>query len=98
MDVIQFHNPDEYIAWVYAHQNDGYIAVRDGNEWRIHYADCDEYILGPIERGENLLAYPKYCSTNRENLRREAVANGGHPTEECNCQRYGTTHHRGRMR
>ncbi|HEU5381473.1 MAG TPA: toll/interleukin-1 receptor domain-containing protein [Ktedonobacteraceae bacterium] len=74
LDPITFKRRDQendYRSWVATHQNNGLIVVKDGSRWRVHHTYCP-YIIGPIDKGQNLMTYPKICSTSLSKLRSEA--------------------------
>jgi len=76
---------DEYRGWVASHQNNGFIVVRDSSKWRVHHAYCP-YITVPIMRRQNLVTYPKICSTTLSKLRIEAEKHYGTILTTCPCQ------------
>jgi hypothetical protein len=65
----RFHHQDtDYVAWLHAHQRDGYVLNMAGSETRLHRAGCD-HLWRPIREGRRLTAdYPKTCSTSLANL------------------------------
>ncbi|HYU74959.1 MAG TPA: TIR domain-containing protein [Ktedonobacteraceae bacterium] len=67
---------DAYRKWVLAHRADGLIVVKDATRWHLHHATC-RHIIDPIEKGQSLLTYPKFCSTSRAKLDNEATKQGG---------------------
>ena len=95
MEPVRFHNATEYIAWRNTHLDDGYIAVKEkSGKWNLHSPDC-WFISNPIEKGENLMSYAKYGSTNLERLKAVIEAEGSSLTTGCYCQQYGRTRRRG---
>jgi hypothetical protein len=74
LDPITFKRRDQendYRSWVATHRNNGLIVVKDGSRWRVHHPYCP-YITGPIDKGQNLMTYPKICSISLPKLRSEA--------------------------
>jgi hypothetical protein len=76
---------DEYRRWVANHPNNGFIVVRDSSKWRVHHTSCP-HITGPIKKGQNLMTYPKICSTTLSKLRSEAEKHNGTILTNCACQ------------
>jgi hypothetical protein len=76
MTILRFSSRDEeYAIWRSAHLDDGFIVnvvESDRSETRIHRAGCHTLQI-PIDKGQDLTGpYPKLCSTDLAELRREA--------------------------